>query len=72
MLRLFIFICCLSLFACVMHEPIVSPETRTKQADHLAKTVGWKEHTIHTSLFTLKAYGSYPLKQPPTELQLFH
>lgn len=37
---------------------IPTPELRAVQAAQFAKKAGWKEHTIHTPLFTLKAYGS--------------
>ena len=58
MLKLFVIISCLCLSGCTMHASPVSPESRTEQAAHLAKVVDWKEHTIHTNSFVLKAYGS--------------
>lgn len=42
----------------MLQIPAVSPEARILQAASLAKTAGWREHAIHTSLFTLKTYGS--------------
>jgi hypothetical protein len=47
---------CLFLYGCTINS-IPSAATRTQQAAHLAKTVNWKEYIIHTSPFTLKAYG---------------
>lgn len=38
------------------------------QAAELAKKAGWKEHTIHTSLFTLKAYGSSASNKTKTKI----
>lgn len=49
---------CLSLSACISSTPMPSPETRAMHVSALAKKAGWKEHTIHTLPFTLKAYGS--------------
>jgi hypothetical protein len=58
MLKLLLILCCLYLSGCLSSTPIPIPELRSLQAAQLAKKTGWKEHTIHTSLFTLKAYGS--------------
>lgn len=57
MVKLLLILSCLYLSGCVSLTPIPSPELRALQAAQLAKNAGWKEHTIHTSLFTLKAYG---------------
>ena len=54
-------IACLYLSGCVLSTPMVTPKVRTLHATHLATTMGWKERSIHTSLFTLKAYT--PTKQ---------
>lgn len=51
-------ICCLYLSGCLPSITIPTPEARALYAAHLAKKVGWQEHTIHTNKFTLKAYGS--------------
>ena len=48
----------LYLSGCLPPTPIPTPELRALQAAQLAKKAGWKEHTIHTTLFTLKAYGT--------------
>lgn len=42
----------------MQHVSVTMPEVRAQQAVELAKSAGWKEHTIHTRSFTLKAYGS--------------
>jgi dienelactone hydrolase len=57
MLKLFIIIGCLCLAGCATNTTPVSPESRAEQATRLAKTAGWKEQTIQTSSFVLKAYG---------------
>lgn len=57
MLKLLIVIGCLCLSGCMLGTSIMPPTERIKQASQLAKTAGWKEHTIHTTLFVLKAYG---------------
>lgn len=58
MLKLLLIFSCLSLAGCISSTPIPTPELRALQAAQLAKKAGWNEHTIDTSLFTLKAYGS--------------
>lgn len=58
MLKLLLILSCLYLSGCISSTPIPTPELRALQAAQLAKKVGWKEHAIQTSLFTLKAYGS--------------
>lgn len=58
MLKFSVVVSCLCLVGCAMHATAPSPESRAKQATHLAHTVGWDEHTIHTDSFELKAYGS--------------
>ncbi len=60
---LFTIIACLYLSGCVL---IPSPEARAMHAAHIAKKVHWKEHTIHTAQFILKAYG--PLAQSKTKI----
>lgn len=66
LLKLLIIIAGLYLSACQSSAPPLSPETRTLHAAHLAKKAGWKEHTIHTALFTLKAYSSSIPKKTKT------
>lgn len=56
LLKSFIFIHCLPTWAFDM--TIASPEKRAQEIYHLAKAARWKDHTIVTSLFTLKAYSS--------------
>jgi predicted esterase len=55
MLR-FLLLSCLYLSGGILQAP-PSPKTRTLQTAALVKTAGWDQHTIHTRLFTLKAYG---------------
>ncbi len=43
---------------CVFSTEIPPPTLRAIHAAQLANKAGWKEHTIQTTLFTLKAYGS--------------
>lgn len=49
---------CLALSGCISSTSMQSPEARAMHAAHLAKKISWKEHTINTDQFTLKAYGS--------------
>lgn len=49
---------------CLSVTPIPTPELRTLNATQLTKKAGWKEHTIHTALFTLKAYGAAASGKP--------
>lgn len=63
--RLLIILSCLYLSGCIS-STIPSPESRSVHAAQLAKKVGWKEHAIHTSAFTLKAYGSPAPKKTKT------
>lgn len=58
MLKWLIIIACLDLSGCLSSTPMLSPEARAMHVEHLAKKIRWKEHTIHTAQFTLKAYGS--------------
>lgn len=58
MLKLLLIFSCLYLSGCLSSTPIPMPELRAHQVAQLAKKTGWIEHTIDTSLFTLKAYGS--------------
>ena len=58
MLKLLLILSCLCLSGCLSSTPIPTPELRALQAFELAQKADWKEHTIHTSLFTIKAYGS--------------
>ena len=58
MLKLLLILGSLYLSGCVFSTAILPPTQRALQAAQLATKAGWKEHTIHTSLFTLKAYGS--------------
>lgn len=37
---------------------MISPKVRAQHAAYAAKTAGWRAYTIHTTSFTLKAYGS--------------
>lgn len=61
-LKPFCLIYCLNILGCTSTTQIISPEIRSAQAAHLAKQAGWKDYTLSTSLFTLKAYGSSVLK----------
>lgn len=56
-LKIFFLIQCFYLYGCVTTTSIPSPHTRAKCISQLAKSVSWKEHTIHTDPFILKAYG---------------
>ncbi len=58
MLKLLLILSFFYLPGCLSSTQIPSPELRALQAAQLTKKAGWKEHTIHTPLFTLKAYGS--------------
>ncbi len=58
MLKWLLMFSCLCLSGCLSTTSIPAPELRTQHAAQVAKKAGWKEHTIHTSLCTLKAYGS--------------
>lgn len=57
-IKLLFILSSLYLSGCVSSTAIPTPTLRALQATQLAKKAGWKEHTIHTALFTLKAYGS--------------
>ena len=48
----------LYLSGCVLATAIPPPKLRAIHAAQLANKAGWKEHTIHTALFSLKGYGS--------------
>ena len=58
MLKVLLILSCLYLSGCLSSTQIPTSGLRALQAAQLAKKAGWKEHTIHTSSFTLKAYGS--------------
>lgn len=58
MLKWWVLLSCLYLSGCFMNTSTVTPEYRKKMASTLAKSAGLKEHTIHTNLFILKAFGS--------------
>lgn len=66
MLKLLLFFSWLYLSGCLSSKPIPPPELRALQAAQLAKKASWKEHTIHTPLFTLKSYGPSALSQANT------
>ena len=64
--KLFILLYCVCLSGCVLQTSVISPEARIIHADTLAKMAGWHEHTIHTTLFTLKSYHSPAQKKTNT------
>lgn len=70
MLKLLGMMTCLYLTGCIMNVPTISPEVRAMQAAQFAKSVGWKEHTIHTNPFLLKAYSS-PIKNKVDDLTIY-
>ena len=57
-LKVLLILSSLYLSGCVFSTAIPPPTLRAIHAAQLANKAGWKEHTIHTALFTLKAYGS--------------
>lgn len=67
-----IIIACVYLTGCLSSRPVLAPpETRAMYTAHLAKKAGWKEHAIHTSQFTLKAYGSSALSKKTEFLTIY-
>lgn len=48
---------CLFLSGCLTTFSIPNPVLRAQQVSQLAKKAGWKEHSIDTDLFTLRAYS---------------
>jgi len=61
-LKWFVIFCCLYLSGCMTNTTYISPQERADQAAQLAKTADWKEYTIHTNPFILKAYGPAKIK----------
>ena len=58
MLKLLLILSSLYLSGCVISTAIPPSTLRALKAAQLASKAGFKEHTIYTDLFTLKAYGS--------------